>query len=358
MQLNKNKNIKLIAIIGARPQFIKHFAFEKASENKMDLITIHTGQHFDENMSNVFFKEFGMAKPQYILSNGGGNHGAQTGKMMIDIEDIVLKEKPTALLVYGDTNSTLAGALVAVKLHIPIIHVEAGLRSYNRQMPEEINRIVADVFSNLLFVSSDDAIKNLLLEGITKNVNNAGDIMKDVVLYTTSKKLLKLPNISFPFFYVTLHRPYNTDEKIRLKYVLDSLNKLNKKAIFSIHPRTRIAMQKFGLLESNYSNILFIDPQPYFENLGYLYESHGLITDSGGMQKEAYWLKKPCVTVRSETEWKETLGSGTNQLLFHDLTELNKIINNNAGKFDDNLYGDGKSAEKMVQLITDKFYTL
>lgn len=347
--------LRIVVIVGARPQFIKHFAFEKACENKIELITIHTGQHFDENMSNVFFKELGMAKPQYILTNGGGNHGAQTGKMMIDIEEIVIKENPNAILVYGDTNSTLAGALVASKLHIPIIHVEAGLRSYNREMPEEINRIVTDVFSDILFISSDDAINNLGKEGITQNIYNTGDVMKDVVLQTTTNNLLKLPNLDFPFYYVTLHRPYNTDEKERLLYVLNTLNKLDKKAIFTIHPRTRNAMKNFDLQELDFSNIIFIDPQPYFENLGYLYKSDGLITDSGGMQKEAYWLEKNCVTVRSETEWVETLEDEANVLIFNDLSRMNACILNKNRKFNNTLYGDGKSAEKMVSIILEKY---
>jgi UDP-GlcNAc3NAcA epimerase len=343
---------KVIAIVGARPQFIKHFAFELEAKKVFNLKTIHTGQHYDENMSNVFFNELGMQKPDYLLQTGGGNHGAQTGRMMMEIEEIIESEKPDLVVVYGDTNSTLAGALVAAKLKIPLVHIEAGLRSYNKEMPEEINRILTDHISDFLFVPSDVSKENLKKEGIENNVFIVGDIMKDLVLKAVENKWIYKPAaMQQAYYYVTIHRPYNTDEKDRLTYVLDSLNKLDKKAVFAIHPRTRNAMKSYGLSETDYTNILFIDPQSYFKSLGYLYYSSGLITDSGGMQKEAYWLEKKCVTIRKETEWVETLSGNANVLMFSDLSNLKSNILQIPNAFDKELYGNGDTAVQIVKTI-------
>lgn len=343
---------KIITVIGARPQFIKHFPFEQAAKKVFNLKTIHTGQHYDQNMSQVFFEELKMSKPDYMLQVGSSSHGVQTGQMMIEIEEIVLKEKPDALVVYGDTNSTLAGALVASKLHIPLVHIEAGLRSFNREMPEEINRVLTDHISELLFVPSELAKNNLAKEGLSKGVHIVGDIMKDLILYCTQNNLVKAPKIEEDYLYATLHRPYNTDEEERLQYVLDNLNKLERKVIFSIHPRTRNAMNNFGMEEAKFENIVFINPQSYFDNLSYLAHSKGLVTDSGGMQKEAYWLKKKCVTIRTETEWVETLKGGANRLLFDDLSQLKSATSTEQVSFDEQLYGAGDAAQQIVNLIT------
>jgi UDP-GlcNAc3NAcA epimerase len=343
--------LKIAAIIGARPQFIKHYPFELACRGKLELITIHTGQHFDENMSSVFFDQLGMSKPDYLLQLGGGGHGAQTGKMMEEIEKIFVIEKPDAVVVYGDTNSTLAGALVASKMGIKIAHIEAGLRSYNRAMPEEINRVLTDHISEWLFTPSDVSKTNLAKEGIVKNVYVIGDIMKDLIIYTSANNLIKKPSYDFPYYYITLHRPYNVDEKDRLTKVLDTLNNLDKKAIFAIHPRTRNAFKQFGLYENDFANIKFIDPQPYFENIGYIAYSEALITDSGGMQKEAYWLSKKCITVRSETEWVETLEGNANVLVFHNLNAINLHLQNDKTVFDPSLYGEGKSCSLIVDIL-------
>lgn len=343
---------KVIAIIGARPQFIKHFPLEKAAAGKIELITIHTGQHYDDNMSKVFFDQLGMSKPKYQLAIGSSAHGAQTGRMMEAIEEIVVKEAADAVLVYGDTNSTLAGALVAAKLNIPIYHIEAGLRSYNKSMPEEINRVLTDHISTYLFVPSSEAISNLAKEGITAGVIEVGDIMKDLILYSIDKDLVVKPlGITESYYFATLHRPYNTDDKARLTEVLLSLNGLNRKVIFAIHPRTRKAMMTFGMESQGFGNIVFINPQPYFENLGYLYHSEGLITDSGGMQKEAYWMKKKCVTVRTETEWVETLHDNANTLIFDDLSGINTLFMSEKPHFEDHLYGDGSAARQIIDNI-------
>lgn len=343
---------KIVAIIGARPQFIKHFPFEQAAKEVFNLKTIHTGQHYDQNMSQVFFEELKMSKPDYMLQVGSRSHGIQTGQMMCEIEKIVLKEAPDAMVVYGDTNSTLAGALVASKLHIPVVHIEAGLRSFNREMPEEINRVLTDHVSELLCVPSELAKNNLSMEGMSNGVYIVGDIMKDLILNYTINNLVKAPKIEEDYLYATIHRPYNTDKEERLQYVLENLNTLQQKVIFSIHPRTRNSMKNFGMEESSFGNIIFISPQSYFDNLSYLAYSKRLITDSGGMQKEAYWLKKQCITIRTETEWVETLKNGANVLLFDDLSQLRSASTNiKEETFDEQLYGNGDTAQRIVNLI-------
>jgi len=341
---------KIIAIIGARPQFIKHYPVELAAEGNFEIITIHTGQHYDENMSSVFFTQFGMKKPTYMLSLGGGSHSLQTGKMLIEIGNILEAEKPQGVIVYGDTNSTLAGALAASKIHIPIFHIEAGLRSYNRNMPEEINRVLTDHISSLLLVPSIKAVKNLNDEGIRDKIHVVGDVMKDMIRIMSKRKILKLLKVDDPYYYVTLHRPYNVDDKERLEYILKSLQALDRRIVFSIHPRTRIKIKEFNI-RIDQSMIRLIDPQPYFENLNLLLNSSGLITDSGGMQKEAYWLKKKCITLRSETEWLETLNGCANELFFEDLSNLNLSIKKEIEYWDSDLYGDSFSADKIVKLI-------
>lgn len=322
----------------------------------MELITVHTGQHYDSNMSQIFFDELKMSRPDYTLNVGSGNHGEQTGKMMIDIENIVKKTSPDGMVVYGDTNSTLAGALVASKLHIPLFHIEAGLRSYNKKMPEEVNRVLTDHISDLLFVPSDIATENLKKEGVRKGVHLVGDIMKDLVQYVTKSDLLKeyVPKES-NYYYVTIHRPYNTDVKNRLEYILEVLEQLDKKVVFSLHPRTKNLAISYDLNLESYDNIKFIEPQSYFSNLAYLQNSDGLVTDSGGMQKEAYWLNKKCVTIRKETEWKETLDGDANTLLFDDLSEVITELTKSPQSWNRSLYGDGKSGLKMVDKIVEFF---
>lgn len=342
---------KIIAIIGARPQFIKHFPFEQAAKSKIDLVTIHTGQHYDENMSAIFFDQLNMQKPKYILTNGGGNHGTQTGNMMIDIEKILVDENPDGVVVYGDTNSTLAGALVASKLHIPIFHIEAGLRSFNKKMPEEVNRILTDHVSSKLFATSNVALDNLSHEGLLDNAILVGDIMKDLVKLIIAENKIGEKKCNYQYFYVTIHRPYNTDNDVRLNSIFKALNKLSRKVIIALHPRTKKMAQDFGIRTDNYENLVIIDPQSYFDNLNYLYYSDGLITDSGGMQKEAYWLNKKCVTVRTETEWVETVSLGGNKLMFDDLSFIGSELSKSPANWDQQLYGDGKAAEKIVNEI-------
>ena len=318
---------------------------------KLELVTVHTGQHYDKNMSQVFFDQLGMKKPDYKLDLGGGSHGEQTGKMLIEIEKVIFSEEPDAVLIYGDTNSTLAGSLAASKLHIPCIHVEAGLRSYNKKMPEEINRVMTDHVSDLLLVPSEMAVRNLEKEGITDGVHVVGDIMKDLVVYCHDNNLVPKPKVDEPFYYATLHRPYNVDDAERLSKLLNHLNLLSNKVIFPAHPRTRNNILEHCPQFMESSNLQIISPQPYFENLSYLSNSEALITDSGGMQKEAYWLNKKCITIRTETEWKETLDGGCNSLVFDNLNELEDLLSIDNSKWNPDLYGDGQAGVKIVDQI-------
>ncbi len=345
---------KILAIIGARPQFIKHAPVELELRKEFNLVTIHTGQHYDDNMSKVFFNELNISKPEYILELGGMSHGKQTGMMMMQIEDIVLDEEPDAILIYGDTNSTLAGALVGAKLHIPVFHIEAGLRSFNKSMPEEVNRVLADHVSDMFFIPSETARINLHKEGIEHNIFNVGDVMYDMILLAGKTGLMNNSDQS-GYYYVTLHRPYNVDIESRLTEILKMLNSLDKPAIFAIHPRTRKKMENFGLKMNDFGNIKFIDPVSYFENINYIYNCDGLITDSGGMQKEAYWLKKKCITVRPETEWIETLENRWNTLVFNDLKKIGDIAIIQPGEFKEDIYGNGNASEK-IRLEIKKYF--
>lgn len=340
---------KIIAIIGARPQFIKHAPLEMALRKYFQTITIHTGQHYDAQMSHVFFTELGMSPPQYLLQVGSHQHGKQTGLMMIEIENIISDEKPDAVLVYGDTNSTLAGALVASKLHIPIIHIEAGLRSFNREMPEEINRILTDQVSSLLFVPTEGAIQNLKNEGITEGVILSGDVMRDAL--NLAQQFVKKPPFDHPYYLATIHRPYNTDEKERLTDVLEALNTLDLPVLFPIHPRTKANMNRWAMPVTDSPNITFSEPVSYFDLINLQTHASAVITDSGGIQKEAYWLKKKCVTLRSETEWVETLEQGWNTLVFNDLKEIQTAIKTPVGAYISDLYGKDHISEDIAEAI-------
>lgn len=342
---------KIISIIGARPQFIKHAPVQLELQKYYNAITIHSGQHYDENMSKVFFDELNIARPEYIFTGAGGKpHGEQTGLIMTEIERVCDVEKPDALLIYGDTNSTLAGALVAAKMGIPQIHIEAGLRSYNRSMPEEINRIVADEFAYLLFTPTDSCKENLRKEGIIHDrIFLVGDVMCDIL--EMIKPRVK-PLVDYSYYFATVHRPYNTDDASRLSDILRAFNSLDKKVIFSVHPRTLSKLKSFGLSIEDYSNIIFVPPASYVESIGYQLFSDAIITDSGGIQKEAYMLRKKCITLRSETEWVETLTGGWNQILFNDIPRLlPEFIKKEPGKYIDNLYGNGKAAEEIISII-------
>lgn len=340
---------KIISVIGARPQFIKHAPVSLALKKRFHSLSIHTGQHYDENMSSIFFNELKIDRPDFLLDvEKASRHGAQTALMLQQIEEILIHEKPNAVLLYGDTNSTIAGSLAAAKLGIPIIHIEAGLRSFNREMPEEINRVVTDHLSQLLFSPTPAGIDNLKKEGIEQGVFLTGDVMCD------SLKMMK-PFLEKKedktYYFVTLHRPYNTDEKKRLVAILTVLNHLDLPVVFSVHPRTRNNLDKWGVDLSLFSNIRFINPVGYRDSLSYQAFSDCVITDSGGIQKEAYMLKKQCITVRKETEWVETLEGGCNTLAFENLEIIHDLLSKRQNLVFKELYGNGSATEEIVSII-------
>lgn len=340
---------KICIIIGARPQFIKHAPVELALRKSFHLVTIHTGQHYDTKMSEVFFKELNIATPNYLLNAGSSSHGKQTAIMLVRIEEILFNEKPDYVLVYGDTNSTLAGALAAKKLNIKVIHIEAGLRSFNKSMPEEINRILTDNLSDILFAPTKVSVNNLHNEGIKNNVFNVGDVMCDSI--KLAKSIIGEDVDVKDQILLTIHRPYNTDNLERLLDILHALNKLGKKIIFPIHPRTNNILSDNHINRDNYSNINFVEPVSYFELIKLQVESTCIITDSGGVQKEAYILKRKCITLRSETEWVETLENGWNTLVFDDLGKLNQEVGRIPGVYQDDIYGKGDSSFKIADIL-------
>ncbi len=318
---------KLLTIVGARPQFIKAAAFSRAIQENPQFniqeILLHTGQHFDRNMSQIFFDELKIPAPHYNLNINNASHSEMTGQMLIEIEKVIIKEHPDALLVYGDTNSTLAGALAAAKLHVPVIHIESGLRSYNKKMPEEINRVLADHVSDLLFCPTKQAVLNLEKENILNNVHMVGDIMHDMVQLVRANNYIKLQNLQalnitkpdVSYIVLTLHRAENTDDITRLKTLLDyvisfaSVN--NLQIIFPIHPRTKKLCEVQGI---DLKHFHLQEPLGYFHMQALVQHAAYVFTDSGGLQKEAYFHRVPCVTLREETEWTETLDNGWNRL--------------------------------------------
>jgi UDP-GlcNAc3NAcA epimerase len=352
---------KILTVVGARPQFIKAAPVSRELRKSFKEILVHTGQHYDANMSDIFFDELHIPKPDYNLEIGSGGHGEQTGQMLIELEKVVLKENPDYILIYGDTNSTLAGALVGTKLHIPVLHVEAGLRSYNRRMPEEINRVLADQVSDVLFCPTETAAKNLKKEDITKGVYNVGDVMYDAVLYNTAIALQKsniLKNLDIaPKEYVlcTIHRAENTDDKNRLTSIFNALIDSDLKIILPLHPRTKKYLKEYNLLnEKAEKNIKIIDPVGPLDMIALEKGAKLIITDSGGVQKEAYFMEVPCVTLRDETEWVETVESGNNAIVGADYDKIRKALKDSRefNKISKEYFGDGMAAKKIRELLT------
>ena len=346
----------ILTILGARPQFVKAAVVSKALHDKgISETIIHTGQHYDHNMSDVFFDELGIPRPAKNLEAGSGRHGQQTGKMLELIEDFMLSgdRLPRFLMVYGDTNSTIAGALAASKIHVPVIHVEAGLRSFNRKMPEEVNRVLTDHISDLLFCSSDEGVNQLAREGVTKGVHNVGDVMYDAVLTFLAAADAKdskpqLPEGEYAVF--TLHRPSNTDNPENLKSILSALGQFEKKVIWPVHPRAKNLLKSHDLPD----NLILTDPKPYLEMLLLIRGSSLVITDSGGLQKEAYWQKKRCITVREETEWTETLHGGWNTLTGPNEEKILSALKAKTDTPWTPLYGDGTASRKIAEIISEK----
>lgn len=348
--------MKIITVVGARPQFIKAAPVSRELRKYFDEKLIHTGQHYDDNMSKIFFEELGIPMPDYNLKIGSGSHGKMTGEMLAKLEEIYINEKPDCVLVYGDTNSTLAGALAASKLLIPVIHVEAGLRSFNKAMPEEQNRILTDNLSKLLLVPTVDAEKNLKNEGITQGVYNIGDVMYDAVLMFKEKSKLKedllekLGVAKNEYILTTIHRAENTNNIDRLKNIIEALNESNETIILPVHPRTKKFINDYGL--SFNKNIKIIEPIGYLEMLMLESNSKKIVTDSGGVQKEAYFMKKPCITMRDETEWIETVEVGWNVVVGTHKSSILDAIKNFIPKTEQELiFGDGKASHKIVELI-------
>lgn len=358
--------MKIVTVVGARPQFIKAAAVSRVIRRKCTEILLHTGQHYDNNMSDVFFEELHIPKPDLNLGVGSGSHAKQTAEMLVGIEEVLLKEKPDSILVYGDTNSTLAGALAASKIHIPVIHVEAGLRSFNIRMPEEQNRILTDRISALLLCPTNAAVENLKKEGLSEGVYNVGDVMCDAVLYYS--KLLEEKTAEFHFahlgglfhriepvpewYLATIHRAENTDSIDKVREILTAFEKLDAPVIFPVHPRTQGLVKELQDIHC-YTNILFVEPMGYLDMLYFVKNAKKAITDSGGLQKETYILDTPCVTVRDQTEWVETLIGNHNILAKPNAQDIvEKVMNTSIdyGK-KESYYGNGNAAEKICELI-------
>jgi UDP-GlcNAc3NAcA epimerase len=356
--------MKILTIIGARPQFIKAAAVSRVIRNMskiLEEVIVHTGQHFDSNMSDVFFQEMDIPNPKYNLDIHGFNHGAMTGRMLEGIEEIILKESPEWVLVYGDTNSTLAGALAAAKLHVKVAHVEAGLRSFNMKMPEEVNRILTDRISTLLFCPTQTAVSNLERDGFNNfpaKIKMTGDVMLDAARFyeNQAKSMAKVGNeISYPRFVLgTIHRAENTDEMGRLKEIVHAFNEIHERipVVLPLHPRTKKKLEDQGIK----IEVHVLEPVGYFDMISLLSRCQLVLTDSGGLQKEAYFFEKPCVTFRDETEWVELVEHGVNKLVGTSKVSIIKAADKfiqMPPSFPKGLYGDGHSAEKIVQELMD-----
>ena len=356
--------MKIMTIVGARPQFIKAAPVSRAFRKARGVseILVHTGQHYDRNLSDVFFRELGIPRPDHHLGIGSGPHGEQTGRMLAAIEQCILKVRPDWVMVYGDTNSTLAGALAAAKLKVPVAHVEAGLRSFNRDMPEEINRVLADHVSDLLFAPTDAAVANLRREGIARDkIVRTGDVMFDAALHfgaraeRSSRILGTLSLTPGKYVLATLHRAENTDDRARLSAIVRGLEKVSvtTPVVLPLHPRTRAAIKRAGL--AHRGSIRMIDPVGYLDMV--MLERHArlIATDSGGVQKEAYFYRVPCATLRTETEWVELVDAGWNTLVppassEHIFRRLRRLLQNfRAPRSRTHLYGNGKAAEAILR---------
>lgn len=386
--------MKIASIVGARPQFIKVAPLIRGiqeynklkSKAEIEHLIIHTGQHYDYEMNKIFFDELGIHKPDYNLEVGSGSHGWQTSEMIKKSEEVLTEENPNWILVYGDANSTLAGAITATKLHFPIAHIEAGLRSYNKKMPEEINRVLTDHCSDILFCPSEIAVKNLEKEGFKNIINNGkfideystkllitnpkfpivinvGDIMYDlfvISLEIAEKKsniLKKLRLNPKEYYLATIHRAENTDNKNRLRNIIEALAEISeeKPVVLPVHPRTKKTFQALNISPSSFKQIHLIDPVGYFDILVLEKKAEKILTDSGGIQKEAYWLGIPCITLRDETEWVETVESGWNMNASYEadsiVSALQKIKPTCSQP---NVYGNGRAAENILKFIIDK----
>lgn len=355
--------IRVCTIVGARPQFIKAATVSRVMAMRSDIeeCIVHTGQHYDLNMSQQFFSELQIPDPKYHLNIGSATHAQQTGMMLAAIESVLQTETPDWVLIYGDTNSTLAGALTAAKMSIPVAHVEAGLRSFNRNMPEEINRITADHLSTLLFPPTTWAYHQLLKEGMAANtIRQVGDVMLDATLFYNEANASRMTMVDTldlqhkPYYLATIHRAENTDDPLRISHICQALIELTQLApvVLPLHPRTRATLAKLGLLSQVERELTVIAPVGYLDMLALEKQAQWIITDSGGVQKEAYFNQVPCITLRDETEWVELVQNGWNQLCspeapFSLVSRIQAQPMSLVAK--DQLYGDGHAAEKIVE---------
>jgi UDP-N-acetylglucosamine 2-epimerase len=348
--------MKILSVVGARPQFIKAGPLSKELGKKFKEVLVHTGQHYDYGMSPVFFKELSIPKPNYNLNVGSGSHSGQIGRMVVELTKVVSKEKPGIILVYGDTNSTLAGSLVAAKFNINLAHVEAGLRSFNKNMPEEINRIVSDRLSQFLFCPTKTAVENLKKEGVKGGIFYTGDVMYDALWENrkiADKKSSILARLNLKprsYLFAPVHRAENTDIKKNLENIINAFGKSGDLIIFPIHPRTKKALRKFGI--KNHENIKLVEPLGYLDSLKLQANSKKVLTDSGGVQKEAYILKIPCLTLRKETEWVETVKDEWNILVGAEEKNIIKAIRGFSPKGPQhNYFGSGDASEKITNIL-------
>jgi UDP-GlcNAc3NAcA epimerase len=350
--------MRVLSVIGARPQFVKAALLTAELRRRgIEEILVHTGQHYDREMSDVFFEELHLPQPRHQLGVGSGGHGAQTGEMLKRLEPVVQAEKPDWVLVYGDTNSTLAGALVGSKLHVPVAHVEAGLRSFNKKMPEEINRVVADHVADLLLVPNKHAAQQLAKEGITRGVHIVGDLMVDLALRVAAR-LPQHPAIldrfglhARSYCVATVHRASNTDDPRTFARILEGLRGVDRPVVFPVHPRTRDVARAAGAGEGD--NLILCEPLPYVEMLALLSQGATLFTDSGGLQKEAFVLKIPCVTLREETEWLDTLEDGWNVLAGSDPRKIVEASHRLLPLHQGQPFGDGNAAGKICDALSE-----
>jgi UDP-GlcNAc3NAcA epimerase len=349
--------MRVVTIVGARPQFIKASAISRELRRHHQEVLVHTGQHYDYAMSGVFFNQLEIPTPDVNLGVGSSPHGSQTGAMLERIEQVLIREKPRWVLVYGDTNSTLAGALAAAKLHLPVAHVEAGLRSFNRRMPEEINRVIADHLSDLLLCPSATAMKNLYAEGLSRPAHLVGDVMLDVLNWAQRQPQNGQPGLKQlmgmtdgRYLLATIHRSENTDDPERLMGIVDALNAVEEPVIFPAHPRVIKMLAAHGLKLAH--NVHVVPPLDYFEMVHLTGSARLVLTDSGGLQKEAYWLGTPCITLRDETEWTETVTAGWNRLTGANTARIIDAVRTFAPPATrPALYGDGNVAALCVELL-------
>lgn len=351
--------MKLVSIVGARPEFIQAAPVSRALRRRHQEILVHTGQHYDYLMSQTFFDELGIPAPDYNLEVGSGSHARQTAEILIRLEEVLLSANPDWVIVRGDTNSTLAGALCASKLHIPVAHIEAGERSYDRRMPEEINRLVADQLSSLFFCVSQTAVCRLAQEGISAHVHWVGDVMYDAILANRplamqkSKILDRLNLLPARYSLVTVHRAANTDDPQRLSKIVQALNQVGETVVFPVHPRTQGALQRLGARFADH--VKLIEPVGYYDMMMLEMNARIIATDSGGVQREAYFLQKPCLTLRDETEWTETVEAGWNRLVgVEPETILQAWWDMSVPSQQPPIFGDGCAAEK-IAAIFDSF---